>query len=74
MINPLDLLPDDLGEYIGCGLFAGATYLYIDHVQSQAGNEKKKSEEAKEKIKELSRSIEKSCLSDEALEYLKRQA
>ncbi|MBA2403867.1 MAG: hypothetical protein H0V66_03775 [Bdellovibrionales bacterium] len=74
MINPLDLLPDDLGEYLGCSLFTGATYLYVGHVNSKTGKEKNKAEAAKEKIEELSRSIEKNCLSEDAINYLKKQA
>jgi hypothetical protein len=73
MINPFDLLPDELGEYIGCSLFTGATYLYVDHIKSQAQNEKSKVDVARQKIDELSRSMEKNCLSDEALNYLKNQ-
>lgn len=73
MINPLDLLPDDLAEFFGCSLFAGSTYLYVDHIKGKSKGDKTKAEQAKEKIHELSRSIEKNCLSSEAMEYLKNQ-
>jgi hypothetical protein len=69
----LDLLPDETGEVIGCALMGGITYLYIDHLEAQNKNEKSKAQEIKAKMEDLSRKFNASCLSPEAINYLKNE-
>ena len=69
----LDLLPDETGEVIGCALMGGMTYLYIDNLEAQIDNQKSKAEEIKGKMEDLSRKFNSSCLSPEAINYLKNE-
>jgi hypothetical protein len=71
MVNIFDLLPDEIGEWIGCGLIGSASCLYIDHVKSGRKTEKSKAQEMKVKMEELSKRFNSSCLSPEAINYLK---
>lgn len=68
-----DLLPDETGEYIGCGLMTGATYLYVDHIHAKASDEKSKVAEVKQRMQELSETMNNTCLSPEALNFIKGQ-
>ncbi len=70
----LDLLPDETGEYIGATLMGGATYLYLDTLHEKNLTEKQKAEALKQKIRELSETVDKSCLSPEAMAFLKEEA
>jgi hypothetical protein len=69
-----DLLPDETGEFIGCGLFLGGAYLMLEHQEQNLKQEKIKAEELKSRIQELSVQIEKTCLSPEAMEFIKKQS
>lgn len=71
----LDLLPDEIGEFLGFGATGGATYLYVKKLKDDLiKGELSISElekESKQKVSDLKVQMEKNCLSESALQYVK---
>ena len=81
-----NLLPDEIGEIFGLGLFSGGSYLGIKHFINKEHKAKTEREELENKLNqiitkqnkefsskedELKKKIKNSCLSDEALNFIK---
>lgn len=68
-----DLLPDETGEYIGCGLATGATVAITNSKNKKIDQEKLTAAELKKKINDLSSQMQEKCFSEDTLNYIKAQ-